>query len=204
MHEYDAIRGEVETTLGSQVAILSFGSATVGLLVAAAAALWRDQTALTGMILILGVPLVCFLTLAVYSGELVRLMRAGLFLNHLECSVNEALHARTSGHADRDGRAEEPASARGTSLTWEQWSSIRKDGADIDRLNRLAIMMVFLVLAIGFTFAGYLRLHSAPDIREIWATIGLVTVLLVGSASILWLTYLGRFAYSYRQLYTYV
>ena len=65
-------------------------------------------------------------------------------------------------------------------------------------------MMVFLVLAIGFTFAGYLRLHSAPDIREIWSTIGLVTVLLVGSASILWPTYLGRFAYSYRQLYTYV
>ena len=43
MHEYDAIRGEVETTLSSQVAILSFGAATIGLLVAAAAALWVDH-----------------------------------------------------------------------------------------------------------------------------------------------------------------
>lgn len=202
MHEYDAIRGEVETTLSSQVAILSFGAATIGLLVAAAAALWDDQPALTGLILLLTVPLASFLTLAVYSGELVRLMRAGLFLNSLECAVNRAFVAPEPGCDECIAERSDDATDS-IVLTWEQWSNIRSGGADIDRLNRLAISSVFLALAAAFGAAGYVRLHTAIEIREVWATAGLVASSSLGLLSVAWLGYLATFAYSYRKLYQY-
>src|SRR4051794_15125193 len=73
LHEYDAIRAEIHTSLNNQVSVLSFGAATVGLLVAAAAALWDTSgdgsTTLVAVLLLLMVPLVCFLSLAVYLGE---------------------------------------------------------------------------------------------------------------------------------------
>jgi hypothetical protein len=202
MHEYDAIRGEVETTLSSQVAILSFGAATIGLLVAAAAALWDDQPALTGLTLLLAVPLASFLTLAVYSGELVRLMRAGLFLNRLECTVNRTFAVPKSGCDDC--AAEDPTTPDDSLLlTWEQWSNIRSGGADVDRLNRLAIYSVFLFLAAVFGAAGYVRLHTASDIPEIAAAVALFLSASLGLLSVVWLTYLVSFAYSYRKLYRY-
>lgn len=198
MHEYAALRGEVVTALASQVAILSFGTATVGLLVAAAATLWGEKTGwLPGLILLFGVPLVSFLTLAVHHGELVRLLRAGLFLNHLECDVNAAFGRPTVEDLAREAETGRPT---GLVLSWEQWSDIRK-GNDIDRFNRWAISGVFAVLAIGFAVAGYVRLERDPAIPDPWALV----VALVSGALIVslwaWLTSLVRFGNQYRARY---
>jgi hypothetical protein len=48
MHEYDAIRNEINTSLSAQVSILSLGSATSGLLVAAADGERRPQRYVAG------------------------------------------------------------------------------------------------------------------------------------------------------------
>jgi hypothetical protein len=186
MHEYDAIRGEVLTTLTNQVSTLSFGAATVGLLVAAAAALWDDAELLSGLLLLFAVPSVCFLTLAIYSGELVRLMRAGLFLNRLENSVNAV-----------EWSNQEPV------LTWEQWKSIRTRPSDVDRLNRAAIVCVFVLLAVGFMTMGWWRLHTIKQVQPVWMTVFLIFSGLAAIVSVVWVGYLNIYAYRHRGHYLY-
>jgi hypothetical protein len=192
MHEYDAIRGEVLATLSNQVSTLTFGAATVGLLVAAAAALWNDAELLSGLLLLFAVPLVCFLTLAIYSGELVRLMRAGLFLNTLENCVNEAKRP--------DHKVEWPVPQ--AVLIWEQWRSIRSRLGDVDALNRTAIVCVFVLLAGGFMLMGWWRLHTMQA-EPGWATPSLVISALVGVGSVAWVGYLNVYAYRHRGQYRY-
>jgi hypothetical protein len=193
MHEYDAIRQEVVTTLTNQVSTLSFGAATVGLLVAAGAALWDDAELLSGLLLLFVVPSVCFLTLAIYSGELVRLMRAGLFLNTLENCVNRA--------QGRDQEAERPDPE--AVLIWEQWRSIRSKLGDVDALNRTAIVCVFILLAIGFMLMGWWRLHTMGQADPAWATPSLIVSTVAGAASVAWVLYLNVYAYRHRGKYRY-
>jgi hypothetical protein len=192
MQEYTAIRQEIDTCLANQVAVLSFGAATVGLLVAAAATLWTDSVLLSGLLLVFVVPGTCFLALAIHAGELVRLMRAGYFLHEFERWVNQGWSTR---HDD----------AR-LVLTWEHWG-IREGRADVDKHNGRAISAVFGLLALGFTFMGFWRLHSAPehsnipDIPEPVAGIILGGSLLIGLGSFLWVAGLRRYAYKYRAAY---
>jgi hypothetical protein len=193
MHEYDAIRGEVETTLSNQVSTLSFGAATVGLLVAAAAALWNDAELLSGLLLLFVVPLVCFLALAIYSGELVRLMRAGLFLNAIENSVNEA------ERPDHKAEWPEPEAV----LIWEQWRSIRSRLGDVDALNRTAIVCVFVLLAVGFMVMGWWRLHTMTQAGPGWVAPSVVVSALLGVGSVAWVCYLNIYAYRHRGQYRY-
>src|SRR4051794_19382652 len=188
MQEYTAIRREIDTCLANQIAILSFGAATVGLLVAAAAALWRDNPLLPGLLLLFIVPGVCFLALAIHAGELVRLMRAGLFLHELERWVNQAWSTR---HND-------PRMV----LTWEHWA-IREGRADVDRHNGRAVTAAFGLLTLGFILVGFWRLHSAPEvhIREFVAAILLGASLLIGVGTSLWVGRLRRYAYRHRAEY---
>jgi hypothetical protein len=83
MQEYNAVRSDILTSRSNQVSILSFGVAAVGLLVSAAATLWNDAAVLAGLLFLLAVPVVCFLALVIYEGEMVRLIRAELFINYL-------------------------------------------------------------------------------------------------------------------------
>jgi hypothetical protein len=188
MHEYDAIRSEVDHSLSNQVSILSFGAATVGLLVAAAGTLWSDAELLAGLLLLLVVPTACFLTLAIHAGELVRLMRAGLFLHDLENWVNKALWP---------GKPEvKPVRV----LRWEQWA-IREKGTDIDLYNSIGIRLVFGLLAYGFMFAGYWRLHSIGGFNELVAISVLVVSLLISVPCALWVKRLNGYAYKHRVKY---
>lgn len=187
MQEYTAIRREIDTTLANQVAILSFGAATVGLLVAAAASLWDREPLLTAALLLFVVPSACFLALAVHAGELVRLMRAGLFLHELEDWMNEAWSKTLD--------------ERRPLLTWEQWH-IREGTADVDRHNLLAISAVFVTLAAGFAFSGFWRLHTTDAVDERLALLLLAVSLGLGLVTTLWVANLRAFAYRHRRAYT--
>lgn len=189
MHEYDAIRNEVNTSLAAQVSVLSFGSATTGLLVAAAATLWGDEPILAGAILLFIVPATCFLTLSFYGGEMVRLMRAGLFLNHFENCLNAEFTAAAGEEAVRSGV-----------LTWEQWP-IRDGKIDMARNNRIAITVVFTLLACGFMLAGFFRLHEERSVHELFAVCALTVASALGILAALLVQRLYRFAYRFREHY---
>jgi len=189
MQEYTAIRREIDTCLANQVSILSFGTATIGLLVAAAGTLWDQEPLLSSLLLLFVVPTAGFLALVIHAGELVRLMRAGYFLHELENWANAAWSS-----AFEDGR---PV------LVWEQWR-IRRGRADVDRSNSIAITVAFVAMALGFVFTGFWRLHEPPPeqpVDEHVAVWLLVASLVLGLSTILWLYRLRRYAYDYRTAY---
>jgi hypothetical protein len=188
MHEYDAIRSEIDVALTNQVSALSFGAATVGLLVAAAAALWEDEPLLSGLLLLVVVPATCMLALTIYSGDQVRLMRAGLFMNDLENWVNTA------------GWKARAAAGQAGVLVWEQWP-IREGSADVDRYNRRAIVTVFVLLAVGFMLMGFYRLSTITELHGTLAILGLVVSSSFLVESVRRVTVLGRYAYAHRKKY---
>jgi len=182
--EYNAIRAEITTSLTCQVQVLSFGAATVGLLAAAAANLWDKAAGVSGLVMLFGIPLVCQLTLCVHAGEQIRLMRAGRFLKQLEDCLNTSFQD-SPAFGGREGSV----------LTWERWD-IRTGPRDIDLLNRLTISGVFVTLAVGSALTGYMRYQQYSS--GMAKLLGLLSGAL-GVASIVWLVYLGRFAYAYRR-----
>ena len=194
MQEYAAVWEEIHTSLASQVSVLSFGAATVGLLVSAAAQLWITASLVAGLMLLLAVPAVCFVALAIYLGEQVRLMRAGLFLNRLEEALNRS--ARQSQHAVAPGR-----DGSANVLTWEHWTSIHQRAGDIDRHNRWAIILVFALLGATSVGAGYLRLHTAADLSELWAVLAFISAGVLATLSFVWLARLASYADAYRGQY---
>jgi hypothetical protein len=190
MHEYDAIRSEVDHSLSNQVSILSFGAATVGLLVAAAGALWTDAPLLAGLLLLVVVPVACFLTRAIHAGELVRLMRAGLFLHELENWVNQA---RWPNRGDR---------AAGV-LRWEQWDiRDREQQSDVDRHSSEGITLVFGIMAYGFMLFGFYRLHTWEELPDRVAVLALVGAVAVSVPATLRVRNLIAFAYRHRDKYS--
>lgn len=76
-------------TLGAQQAILSFGTATIGLLTAGAFNVWDDPAVAT--LIFLGVtPLVSGIVLVVWIGEFIRRTRAGMHLQQIEQAFRNA------------------------------------------------------------------------------------------------------------------
>jgi hypothetical protein len=194
MQEYAAVWAEIHTSLANQVSVLSFGAATVGLLVSAAAQLWTTAFLVTGLLFLLAVPAVCFLALAIYLGEQIRLMRAGLFLNRLEESVNG--WASQSRDAVTPGRGDS-----GDVLIWEHWSSIKQRAGDVDLHNRWAIVLVFALLGAASSVAGYLRLHTAPELSELWAVLAFIGSVVLATLWLAWLARLASYADAYRREY---
>jgi hypothetical protein len=184
MHEYDATRNDIGISRSNQTSVLSFGAAAVGLLVAAAAGLWENAVSLAGLLLLIIVPVVCFLTIAIYAGELTQLMRSRLYLHELENWVNESTNQ------------DKPV------LAWEGYTTIRRVGADVESYNRRTIPTVFGLFAFCFTIAGYLRLHSASEIQERWATSGLICSLLLSLLSIVYAKLFFDFARQCQVHYT--
>ncbi len=181
LHEYDAVKNEIQTALSNQVSILSFGAATVGLLVAGGAEIWSHEAAVTSVLYMIAIPLICLLTLAVYAGEQVRLMRAGLFVRQFEAHLSAVL-----SHPD------------GNLLTWEQWD-IRSGARDVDAQARTAIQLVFVSLALIFVGAGFWRLEREGSAA--WSLLLLALSSGIGLTSLAWIA--GRFASAmkYRERY---
>jgi hypothetical protein len=130
-------------------------------------------------------PTVCFLAVAVYLGEQVRQMRAGLFLNHLEENLNQCVGSRPP--------------TTGRLVNFEHWD-IRRGPSDIDRYNRRAILCVFIILAVGFTAAGYVRLLTDPYPVGWVILIAFVDILLTVVATA-WVRRLCTMIVGYRNLY---
>ncbi len=197
MHEYGAIRREIDSCLTNQVSVLSFGAATVGLLVAAAGSFRQGEPLLSALLQLFAIPVACSLALAIHAGELVRLMRAGYFLHELENWVNNVDRRVDEEHPPGAAR---PDGNKPAVLTWEQWP-IREGRADVDSHNRRAITLVFSTLGLGFALSGFLRLHQQRSFDERLAVLLLVVSLGLGLATALWVTLLRRQAIAYRKAY---
>jgi hypothetical protein len=94
--EYEALRAEVLATLRAQQAILTFGTAALGVLAAGAFNVWDDAAVVA--IVFLGVtPLLSGIVLVIWAGEYVRRLRAGAHLKQLEAIIRDGIPGTPEG-----------------------------------------------------------------------------------------------------------
>ena len=164
--QYELIRAEVIASFAVQQQILGFGIATIGLL--AGAAFVGKQDAHRSDLLIIFVPLIAYLAVTIWFSEVMRMMRAGAFMQMLE--------KRLAEECDDD------------SLTWESEVARGRRKApfgkrylgvlDPDRLRLIAVTLLFLTLAAASIVLGW---SGASDGKRAFAVIvGVAAVFVLG------------------------
>ena len=167
LEEYRAVRAEVTTSLQAQISVLAFGAATLGFAFAAAAQ--TSSPRFRDMFLLVLVPLLCYLILTVWFAEVMRMLRAGVFLMRLEKRLDEDF-----GYG---------------ALTWEstifQVRSRRGPRAfleDPDRFRMLAIALLFWTIAGTSIVIGWSGVAGYS-----WQHVFAVTAFGVSIAALAWL-----------------
>ena len=91
LKEYETLRQEILTAMGSRNTILSFGLATVGAIFTASIAtqFGDSPSPFSSTILAVVIPIVCVFVLFMWLGEYQRMQRAGRFLVGLEKRIND-------------------------------------------------------------------------------------------------------------------
>lgn len=161
LKEYETLRAEVTTCMQTQASILAFGAAAIGFVFAAASQADGPET--RGVLFLLLAPFLCYLILAIWLAELLRMLRAGAFLMHVEKRLDEEFEIGA--------------------LTWESLMYYgRKVGglrfivADPDRVRALAITLLFLAIA-GTSIALGWDSVSGWAWQRVWAIVGAVLFL---------------------------
>jgi hypothetical protein len=161
------VRAEVTTSLQAQISVLAFGAATLGFAFAAAAQ--TSSPRFRDMFLLVLVPLLCYLVLTVWFAEVMRMLRAGVFLMRLEKRLDEDF-----GYG---------------ALTWEstifQVRNRRGPAAffqDPDRFRMLAIALLFWTIAGTSIVIGWSGVSGYS-----WQHIFAVTAFGVSIAALVWL-----------------
>ena len=102
IEEYKTIREEALASLKNQQSSLSFGMASAGVLIAVGAEN-TNRLALAGAVFFIFLPLLCYVVMTIWMGEVARMMRAGVYVRKVELKVNMRL------------------SAQPVALGWEKW-----------------------------------------------------------------------------------
>lgn len=149
IEEYKTLREESLTAMQLQQAVLRYGVAIVGLLTVTAFHLWSDRL-LSGAVLFVFVPLVSYLILIIWMGEVARMMRVGWFLRELEDKINK--------HFPNN----KPA------LTWENFLR-DKSGHQTPQLNwnYFGIIGLFLSIPVATIILGNVRLWQVYDAKTL-------------------------------------
>lgn len=87
LKQYEFLRAEINACLAAQLQILSFGTATLGLV--SGAAFVGATGSFRSDVLVLFLPLIAYLTLTIWFSEVMRMLRAGGFLLLLEKRIDE-------------------------------------------------------------------------------------------------------------------
>src|ERR1700752_4289026 len=95
LEEYKTLRQEVLTAINNRISILSFGVASISLILYAGITNYRpakpedaaSNTLFVGLVLFLAIPVVAVFVLRIWLGEYERSQRAGTFLVTIERKV---------------------------------------------------------------------------------------------------------------------
>jgi hypothetical protein len=146
LKEYEALRAECLVSISTQQTILGFGIATLGLVIGAGIGLQNQISVMTfGLIFGLFVPLFSGTVLTIWSGEVLRMVRAGDAVARLEEEINNYGH--------REFGWTRPA------LTWETAlrgldgdQSTRRSRAFVPNIESVVLAFV-LIAGIGIAMA---------------------------------------------------
>ncbi len=168
IEEYKTLRAESLTAIQTQQAVIRYGLAIVGVLVATALNTW-DKLVLSAAVFLVFLPIVCYLILMIWMGEVARMMRVGRYLYGLEKRINEFLNgqvtlrnSRKRGSAVQDDENSQRPVNSLPALYWE--TSLRdlskKDGTPQLTWSYLAILGILLFFAIASIVFGNYRIWN--------------------------------------------
>lgn len=172
LEEYKTLRLESIEALKGQHSTLRVGTAAVGVVLASGFNLW-DKTLLPDLIFLLFNPALCYIVLAVWIGEVARMMRAGSFLAGLEKKISAAFPDKPDV------------------LSWENWlrSSSEENKTPQIKWNYLSIIALFFATALASIAIGNYRIwgklsptliYILNGIELIFFLIALVSILRLG------------------------
>lgn len=147
--EYKSLRDEAVAARDAQLAVLRFGVAIIGALVALGLAGREQEPELSGVMLCVLVPAVIFFVVELWVGEIQRSNRAGSFVATIEREL--ARYFKDS----RNGSYRPP-------MGWENW--LRRDGSgEYKRANNVRALVVS---ALFLFFMGGSYLVGLGVLRE--------------------------------------
>jgi hypothetical protein len=158
LEEYNSMRTESLQSMKNQLSSLQVGTASIGVLIAAGFSTWDKGLFFSVIIFLLFVPAVCYISLVIWIGEVVRMMRAGKYIAELEIKINSAYPA-----------TEKP-------LNWENWLRTQSNNSKTPQLqwNYKAILTLFFATAFSSICIGIGRIYSYEITADlnIYITIG--------------------------------
>jgi hypothetical protein len=144
IEEYKTLRNESLLSMQTQQSTLRAGTAAVSVIIASGFSLWDSIELLSEIIFLAFVPIICYLVLTIWMGEVLRMMRAGKYLSDLENKINKKLKEKPEA------------------LIWE--NSLRKKDAKTKTpqmlFNYLCIIGLFFTLAIGSVIIGNYKIWA--------------------------------------------
>jgi hypothetical protein len=158
LEEYRSLRSEIGASVAAQQQILSFGTATIALVIGPGLGLWTTSPTVLLLLFDLFVPVLASMVVVIWFGEVLRMVRAGDAVAELEQRINAA-------GWEEWGR---PA------LTWE--CGLRAEGRDrmfgSFVINWLGVLAAFSLIATCSVAIGFLR-DINQDTRVRSLTLGL-------------------------------
>ena len=103
MEEYKTLRSESLMSMQTQQSILRFGTASIGVVLAIGFQFWENAK-IFSIIFLVFLPLLSYLILFIWMGEVARMMRAGIYIHELEKKVNSEIKV-----------------IKNKALEWENW-----------------------------------------------------------------------------------
>jgi hypothetical protein len=155
LEQYKAVWQEKMASMNTQQSNLQIATAIIGAIFVAGLNLW-DKPVVSEFILLFIVPVVSYLFLVIWMGELQRMVRATKFLAAFENSLNEAL------------------SNAPIRLSFENWI-LQKKGRDYPNIlkwNYRAILITFQLIAAASVAVGLYKFSMTASFTYVWLILG--------------------------------
>jgi uncharacterized membrane protein len=164
LEEYKTLREESLASMKMQQSILAYGVAAIGVIITSALNSWKTYP-LPEFIFLALLPLIIYLTLLTWLGEVARMFRAGNFLTTIEEKINRKLGDDI------------PA------LNWESWLRQPKKGKteqDTVKFHYLSIFYLFIILAIASILLGNIKVVGNLD-KRLLILIDIIQIIVFGA-----------------------
>ena len=177
IEEYKTLRAESIASMQMQQSILRFGSATLGIILAAGFNVW-ERKILAELVFLAFAPLATYLIIIIWTGEVARMFRAGAYLREIEKKINSQFPNM------------QPA------LLWEQTlAQVQPDGRTMHqglRAHYVSIFLLYVILALASIVIGNYKLWSTVSAVTFWS-IDFVEALIFGVVLYLAVTLESRY-----------